>query len=251
MSNRFIKNLFIDRFGSLNHLSKKIKKSCGRSFGKIVSRNKFSGSRKKIRIVDYYRSLWNIPAIVIKFDYDCTKKISIILISYPQGILTYINNISGVKFGSIIFSSSIIDKNFIKPGNSTFIGNIPYHSKINNLEIKPFKGSQYLRSSGCFGKIMKKNLLYCWIKLKSNNFIKISNLCFASIGSIKTIKYNLNKYKKAGISYFYGKKPNVRGVAKNPIDHPHGGGEGKKSGKSISMSPWGKLIKGKKTSSKK
>ena len=109
-------------------------------------------------------------------------------------------------------------------------------------------GSQYLKSPGSFGKLVKKERLYSWVKMKSGFYVKISNLCFVTIGSVKTIHYNVRIYRKAGyVRFKLNRRPQVRGVAKNPVDHPHGGGEGKKSGKSISMSPWGKLIKGRQT----
>lgn len=245
---RFIRNVKVDKRGGLRYLSSKKRGKLGRSFGKIVCRYKRKTKVKQFRIIDIYRSLWNVYGRVIKFDFRLGEKTTVALVSYQNGILSYLPAVYGFRLNTYVFSASFLPRIVRKAGNATFLASLPIQRKISSLEIFPMKGAQYLKSNDSFGKIIKKNLFFSWIKLRSGCTIKISNLCFATLGIIRGLKYNLKIYKKAGFFYNFGRRPHVRGVAKNPVDHPHGGGEGKKSGKSISMSPWGKLIKGKKTS---
>lgn len=251
MSNRFIKNFKFDRLGSLSQLSENLRKKYGRSFGKQTVRYRHRGSKRKSRIIDFYRAIWNIFGTAVKFDYDSSKKKALILISYSSGFLTYLPSICGFRIGYKVIFNSFFYEAFFKIFSGAFLFYIPQQRKINNLEYRPLQGSQLVRASGCYAKIYKKEIFNTWVKLSSGNVIKLSSCCFASLGALKFIEYNTGFYKKAGFIYLLGFKSRVRGVAKNPVDHPHGGGEGKKSGKSISMSPWGKLIKGKKTSLKK
>jgi len=127
------------------------------------------------------------------------------------------------------------------------IRNVDSGIKISNLEITLYCGSVFLRAPGSFGKILKKSAKFCLVKLKSGKLKRVNYFCMVTIGSIMNFNYYLNRYRNAGWNRLRGFRPHVRGVAMNPIDHPHGGGEGKKSKKIISMSPWGKLIKGKRT----
>lgn len=251
MSDRFVTNFKFDEFGPLNQLSENLRKSFGRSFGKQVTRYRHRGSKKKLRIIDFYRAIWNIFGIAVKFDYDSFKRRGLTLISYSSGFLTYLPSVCGFRVGYKIIFNSFFYESFFKIFGGAFLFYISQQRKINNLEFKPAQGSQIIRSPGCYAKIHKKEIFYNWIKLSSGSIIKLSSCCFASLGSLKFIDYNTGFYKKAGFIYLLGFKPRVRGVAKNPVDHPHGGGEGKKSGKSVSMSPWGKLAKGKKTVFKK
>lgn len=251
MSSRFIKNFKIDKVGSLTHLSENLRKSFGRSFGKKVARHRHRGSKRRARVVDFYRAIWNIAGVAIKCDYDSSRRKPIILVSYPAGFLTYLPAIYGFRIGFKLLFNSFFYKISLKCTGGSFLFYVPQQRKINNVEYRPLQGSKIVRSPGCYAKINKKNMLHNWVKLPSGNTMKLSSTCFACFGSLKFIKYNIGFYKTAGYVYLIGFKPRVRGVAKNPVDHPHGGGEGKKSGKSISMSPWGKLIKGKKTSFKK
>lgn len=252
MGKRFLRYNLFDKDGAILHLSLKKKSKIGRSGGRIACRHKFRGHKKQVRCLDTYRTLWNIMGKVIKFDFNSLNRSFIALVSYSIGFLSYIPATYGCRINSSIYASSNLKEKF-KAGNATFLAAIPIQRRINSLEIRPASGSKYLKSPGSFGKLTKKNLFFSWIKLRSGSFIKISNLCFASIGTIRLAKYNLSLYnKRAGLArLIFGRRPVVRGVAKNPVDHPHGGGEGKKSGKSVSMSPWGKLIKGRKTARKK
>lgn len=249
MSNRFVVNFKFDEFGPLNQLTENLKKKFGRSFGKQTVRYRHRGLKRKLRIVDFYRAIWNIFGIGIKFDFDPFKRRGLILICYSSGFLSYLPAICGFRVGHKVIFNSFLYESFVKIFGGSFIFYISQQRKINNLEYRPLQGSQFIRSPGGYGKINKKEIFYTWVKLPSGKLFKFSSCCFASLGSLKFTNYNIGFYKKAGFIYLLGFKPRVRGVAKNPVDHPHGGGEGKKSGKSVSMSPWGKLIKGKKTSS--
>lgn len=248
---RFIKNFTTDRNGALSQLSENIRRPFGRSFGKKVMRYRHRGKKRKSRVVDFYRSIWNIIGITVKQDFDSYVRKPVILICYTSGFLSYLPAISGFRLGYKILFNSFSPSSILKKLTGTFLFYIPQQRKINNVELKPLQGSQLVRSPGCFAKINKKEIFNNWITLPSGFSLKLPTICFATLGSLKFIKYTAGFYKKAGFMYLLGFKPSVRGVAKNPVDHPHGGGEGKKSGKSISMSPWGKLIKGKKTSLKK
>lgn len=250
MSHRFIKNFKFDKQGSLNQLSENIRKSYGRSFGKQILRYRHRGSKRKSRSIDFYRAIWNTFGVAIKFDYDVFEKKPLILISYTSGFLSYLPSIYGFRIGYKVIFNSFFYESLFKLFGGGFLFYVPQQRKINSLEIIPMQGSKITRSPGCYSKIHKKENFYTWIKLPSGCVTKLSSICFVSLGRLKLIKYSSGFYKKAGFVYLLGFKPHVRGVAKNPVDHPHGGGEGKKSGKSISMSPWGKLIKGKKTSRK-
>lgn len=203
-------------------------------------RGRGGGTTKKFRIIDRYRSLWNIPAFIISFDYNPIHKSCLILVSYFIGILSYLNATSNLKVGKIIVSSRSAK---FKTGNATFLKSIRRGLKISSIEIKPGGGSILLRSPGSFSIVTKKSKFFSFLKLPSKCIIKLSNFCYCTVGKIAVIKYKFNRRKRAGLTRLAGFKPIVRGVAMNPIDHPHGGGVGKKSKKSVKMSPWGKLSK--------
>lgn len=229
------------------NLTRKLIKNSGRIRGKISIRHRGGGKKNKIRIIDIFRSLWNIKGLVQRFEYDPLRNTLIVLVAYSCGILSYIIAVENLLIGNIILNGIKIP---FLIGNNTCLKLLKIGTKINCLENILFNGAKLLRSSGVYGKILKKVKYLTLIKLKSNKIISVNSFCTATIGIIFNFNYFLFRYKKAGYTRLKNKKPTVRGVAMNPIDHPHGGGEGKKSKKKICMSPWGRLIKGKKTSKK-
>jgi large subunit ribosomal protein L2 len=167
------------------------------------------------------------------------------LVSFFIGIISYNVSIKGVSIGSLIFSSSFV-KNDYAAGSSTLLKFMTKKLRVCLLESFPCSGFKFLRSSGSSGKIILKNKFYSIIKLKSGLSRKFNNLCCATVGKIFLLKYKLPFIKKAGLSRLLNIRPSVRGIAMNPVDHPYGGGKGKKSSKSILMGPWGKILQKKK-----
>jgi len=206
--------------------------------GKVSVRGRGGGTFKKFRVIDRYRSLWNIPAFIISFDYNPIHRFCLALVSYFVGIISYVTAVSNLKVGKVIVSSR---SSKLKYGNATFLKSIPRNLKISLVEIRPGGGFTLLRSSGSNGVIKKKSKFFSFLKLPSKKIIKLSNFCYCTIGKVSLIKYKFNSRKRAGLTRLSGFRPIVRGVAMNPIDHPHGGGVGKKSKKSVKMSPWGRL----------
>jgi len=237
--------LITKKFIPLKSLSILKKTHGGRNWsGKIVTRHRGSKIKKKFKIIDYHRALWHTPALLTSFVYDPNRNTLIALLYYSSGIGSYIIAIEGLQIGGVYMSGVKVKR---KEGNCFPLKWIAVGVKINTLEIKLYRGGTFLRSAGVFGKILKKTNKICLIRLKSGKMKKINYFCIATLGVIMNFNYYLNRYKNAGWSRLKGFRPHVRGVAMNPVDHPYGGGEGKKSKKSISMSPWGILVKGKKT----
>jgi len=216
--------------------------------GKITVRHRGKLLKKSYKTIDYYRSLLNIRCIICTFEYDSIRKTLLSLLSYSIGIFSYIISIEHTRIGMQIYTT-FYEKIYI--GCVTLLKNIKINAKINCIELRLFNGAQLSRASGTFSKIVKKTNFFTVIQLKSGKLQRINKWCLATIGIILNFNYYLFRYKKAGLLRLKGVRPHVRGVAMNPIDHPYGGGEGKKSKKTICMSPWGKLIKGKKTKKKK
>jgi len=204
--------------------------------------------KKSYRIIDFYRSLLNIKALVCTYEYDPLRNTLLSLLIYTIGVFSYIISVEHTMIGSRLVSTY---KEKLTVGSSTLLSRLKINTKINCIELALFKGAKLSRAGGTYAKIIKKTNFFVVIKLKSNKLQKINKWCFATIGTILNFNFYLFRYKKAGLLRLQGYRPHVRGVAMNPIDHPYGGGEGKKSKKTICMSPWGKLIKGKKTRKKK
>jgi len=183
----------------------------------------------------FYRSLLNIKGFICSFEYDPLRQTLISLISYSVGVFSYILSIEKTMIGMRLLST-YNDK--IALGYVTSLHRIKINIKINCVEFYLFKGGKIARSNGSYCKIIKKTNFFNVIQLKSNRLQKINKWCFATIGIILNFNFYLFRYKKAGLSRLKGFRPHVRGVAMNPIDHPYGGGEGKKSKKVICMSPW-------------
>ena len=222
------------------------KKTDGRNNqGKITVRHRGGGVKRKYRLIDFKRVKDGITAIVSSIEYDPNRSSNIALISYKDGEKAYILAPKGLKVGDIVESGENVD---IKVGNTLPIANIPVGTVIHNVELKPGKGGQLVRSAGAGAQILGREDKYVLIRLASGETRKILGTCRATVGVIGNEDYSLVKVGKAGRTRHMGIKPTVRGSVMNPNDHPHGGGEGRAPiGRSGPMTPWGKPALGLKT----
>ena len=222
------------------------KKTDGRNNqGKITVRHRSGGVKRKYRLIDFKRIKDGITAIVSSIEYDPNRSANIALITYKDGEKAYILAPKGLKVGDVVESGENVD---IKVGNTLPIMNIPVGTFIHNVELKPGKGGQLVRSAGAGAQILGREDKYVLIRLASGETRKILGTCRATIGVIGNEDYSLVKVGKAGRTRHMGIKPTVRGSVMNPNDHPHGGGEGRAPiGRSGPMTPWGKPALGLKT----
>ncbi|MEW6429835.1 MAG: 50S ribosomal protein L2 [Thermodesulfobacteriota bacterium] len=224
-------------------------KSGGRNnLGRVTARHQGGGHKRKYRIIDFKRDKVNIPARVAAIEYDPNRSSNIALLTYADGEKRYILSPVGIKVGDTVIAGETVD---IKPGNCMPMGNMPLGSIIHNIEMKIGKGGQLVRSAGVAAQLMAKEGAYVLVKLPSGEVRRFHRLCCASIGQIGNIEHESTKLGKAGRSRWLGRRPKVRGVAMNPIDHPMGGGEGRSSGGRHPCTPWGKPTKGYKTRGRK
>lgn len=236
-------NLYSGR--PLKKLIKKKKKSSGRNnSGRITVRHMGGKHKRYYRIIDFLRNKDNIPSIVKRIEYDPNRSANIALLYYLDGEKKYILSPKGLLIGDEIMNGNMAP---IKIGNAMPIKNIPIGIIIHCIEILPGKGGQIARTAGSKATLMSKDKIYSQIRLKSGEIRRIHINCRATIGEVGNTEHNLKKFGKAGSSRWRGIRPTVRGVAMNPIDHPHGGGEGRTSAGRHPVSPWGKQTKGKKT----
>ena len=230
-------------------LLENLKKSGGRnSNGRITSRNVGGGHRQKSRIIDFRRDKIDIPAKVATIEYDPCRSARIALLHYADGEKRYILAPLNLKVGDAVISSEQAD---IKPGNALPIRCIPLGTIIHNIELKIGKGAQLARSAGTFAQLMSKEGKYAQVKLPSSEVRMILMDCKATIGQVGNVDHENVSIGKAGRSRWLGIRPHVRGVAMNPVDHPHGGGEGRTSGGRHPVTPWGIPTKGYKTRTNK
>ena len=226
-----------------------LKKTGGRNhFGRITSRHIGGGHKQKYRIIDFRRDKKDIPAKVASIEYDPNRSARIALLNYVDGEKRYILAPLDLKVGDTVLASSTAD---IKPGNALPLRSIPLGTIIHNVELKVGKGAQLARSAGTFAQLMAKEGKYAQVKLPSGEVRMVLMDCIASIGQVGNIDYENVNIWKAGRSRWLGKRPKVRGVAMNPVDHPHGGGEGRTSGGRHPVTPWGIPTKGYKTRTNK
>ena len=227
-----------------------LKKSGGRnSYGRITVRHVGGGNRNKYRIIDWKRDKDGIKAKVVALEYDPNRSAFIALLSYSDGEKRYILAPVGVAVGSFVESGPGAD---IIAGNALPIENIPVGTIIHNIEMKPGKGGQMVRTAGAGAQLMAKEGTYAQIRLPSGEVRKIAVICRATIGQVGNIEHENVSIGKAGRKRHMGVRPTVRGVAMNPVDHPHGGGEVKAPiGRPGPVTPWGVPTLGKKTRSKK
>ena len=225
-------------------------KSAGRnSQGRITIRHRGGGAKRKYRIIDFKRDKDSIPGKVASIEYDPNRTANIALINYVDGEKRYIVAPNGLKVGDVIISGEEAD---IKVGNSKKLKDIPVGTTIHNVELKPGKGAQLVRSAGTVAQLMAKEGKFAQIKLPSGEFRLVSVDCRATIGQVGNIDHELITIGKAGRKRHMGIRPTVRGSAMNPVDHPHGGGEGRAPiGMPAPSTPWGKPALGYKTRKKK
>ena len=222
------------------------KKSTGgrNNHGRITSRSKGSGHKNKYRMIDFYRKKDDVKAKVERIEYDPNRSAHVVLIKYEDGEMNYILAPNKIKIGDEIVSGRNKE---IKIGNCMQLSDIPAGTEIHNIELSPKGGGKLVRSAGASAQISGIDENYCIIKLGSGEIRKVINTARATIGSVSNSDHQNIKIGKAGRNRWKGKRPSVRGVAMNPVDHPHGGGEGKTSGGRSPVSPWGQSAKGLKT----
>ncbi|AUI73225.1 50S ribosomal protein L2 [Candidatus Portiera aleyrodidarum] len=212
--------------------------------GRITVRHIEGGHKQYYRQIDFKRNKDNITAIIERIEYDPNRNANIALIKYKDGARSYIISTKGMKVGYSIESGTNVP---IKIGNSLPLKKLHLGTKINCVELKPGKGAQLVRSAGNYAQISSIDGRYVFIRLRSGEIRKLKSDCRATIGEVSNSKYNLVILGKAGVNRWKGIRPTVRGVAMNPVDHPHGGGEGRTSGGRHPVTPWGKRTKGYKT----
>lgn len=218
------------------------------SYGRITSRFRGGGVKRKYRIIDFKRDKDGVPGKVYSIEYDPNRSAYISLIHYVDGEKRYILWPQGLEVGDTIYSGEDAD---IKIGNALPIKNIPVGTLIHNIEMKPGKGGQLVRSAGAYAQLMAKEGNYAQLRLPSGEYRLIHINCKATVGSVGNESYENITMGKAGRVRYLGKRPHVRGSAMNPVDHPHGGGEGRAPiGRPSPMTPWGKKTKGLKTRNK-
>ncbi len=226
-----------------------LKKSGGRnSQGRITIRHRGGGAKRKYRIIDFKRDKDGIPGRVAAIEYDPNRTANIALINYADGEKRYILAPHNLKVGDVIESGENAD---IKIGNALKLRDIPVGTTVHNIELKPGKGGQLARSAGASAQLMGKEGNYAQLRLPSGEFRLVRLDCKATIGQVGNISHELVTIGKAGRSRHMGKRPHVRGSAMNPVDHPHGGGEGRAPiGMPTPLTPWGKPTLGLKTRKK-
>ena len=212
--------------------------------GRITARRIGGGAKKLYRKVDFKRNRWDVPATVERLEYDPNRTAFIALIKYEDGQLSYIVAPQRLEVGDTVITSATAD---IKPGNTLPLKNIPVGTIIHNIELKPQKGAQMVRSAGTYAQLVGRDGGYAQIKLASGELRMVMDTCLATVGAVSNPD-NMNQVlSKAGRKRHLGKRPSVRGVVMNPVDHPHGGGDGKSSGGRHPVTPWGKKTRGPKT----
>ena len=228
----------------LKLLTKKGSETGGRNnFGHITVRHKSAGHKKSFRVIDFKRDKYDVEAVVERIEYDPNRTAFIALLKYSDGIFSYILAPHKLAVGDkVISSKKLVD---IKIGNAIPLSAIPIGTIVHNIELKPGRGGAISRAAGTYGQLVGKDSGYAQVKLQSSEIRMFSLECMATIGSVSNLDNKNTTIGKAGRSRWLGIRPTVRGVAMNPVDHPHGGGEGKTSGGRHPVSPTGKSAKGK------
>ena len=217
--------------------------------GRVTARRRGGGHKRKYRLVDFKRQNFDRVAIVERLEYDPNRSAFIALVKYEDETLSYIIAPQKLKIGDrVVSSKGSVD---VKPGNAMPLNQIPIGSIIHNIEMKPGKGAQMIRAAGSYAQLVGRDQGYAQLKLISGELRRVRGECMAAIGAVSNPDQKNIKIGKAGRNRWLGKRPSVRGVAMNPIDHPHGGGEGRTSGGRHPVTPWGVPTKGKKTRSNK
>jgi large subunit ribosomal protein L2 len=225
-------------------VDKKTRNGGRNNAGRITVRHQGGGHKKRYRMVDFRRDKDGIQGVVERLEYDPNRSAHLALVKYADGERRYILAPKGVEAGTPIVSGEDAQ---IKPGNCLPLKSIPVGTVIHNVEMKPGKGGQLARSAGAYAQLAARDGAYATLRLRSGEMRRIHVDCRATIGEVGHSEHNLRKLGKAGASRWRGVRPTVRGVAMNPVDHPHGGGEGRTSGGRHPVSPWGTPTKGAKT----
>ena len=247
-----LRNMVVQNSDALTKDAKPVKKllatkskTAGRNAtGRITSRRRGGGAKQKYRIIDFKRQKSDIPATVKSIEYDPNRTCNIALIAYADGEKTYILAPNGLNVGDTIISSDTAD---IKVGNSKLLKDIPVGTLVHNVELNPKRGGQLARSAGSYAQLMAKETNEALLRLPSGEVRKVKINCRATIGQVGNLEHEQINIGKAGKNRLRGRRPKVRGVVMNPVDHPHGGGEGRTSGGRHPVTPWGKPTKGYKT----
>jgi large subunit ribosomal protein L2 len=226
-------------------LTEGLRKSGGRNnMGRVTAFRHAGGHKRAYRIIDFKRRKWDMAAVVERIEYDPNRTAFIALIKYKDGELAYIIAPQRLKVGDEVIAGEKVD---VKPGNAMLLKNIPVGTIIHNVELKPFKGGQAARAAGSYAQVVGRDAGYAQLRMMSGEVRMAPDVCMATIGAVSNPD-NMNEvWGKAGRGIWLGRKPSVRGVAMNPVDHPHGGGEGKTSGGRHPVTPWGKKTRGPKT----
>ena len=242
-------NKELSKEGPYEPLVESLSKSGGRNNkGRITTRHIGGGHKRRYRIIDFKRDKDGIAAVVERLEYDPNRTANIALIKYADGERRYIIAPKGVKAGDPLMSGREAP---IKAGNCLPLANIPVGSTVHCIELKPSGGAQMARSAGAAVQLVAREGMYATLRLRSGEMRRVMSDCRATIGEVGNAEHALQKLGKAGAKRWRGVRPTVRGVAMNPVDHPHGGGEGRTSGGRHPVSPWGTPTKGYKTRSNK
>jgi large subunit ribosomal protein L2 len=226
-------------------LTEGLSKSGGRNnYGRLTSRNIGGGHKRSYRIVDFKRRKLDVVGTVDRIEYDPNRSAFIALINYADGELAYILAPQRLAVGDQVIAAAQAD---VKPGNAMPLSAIPVGTLVHNVELKPGKGGQVARSAGTYAQLVGRDQGYAVLRLNSGEQRRVHATCFATIGAVSNPDHSNISIGKAGRNIWLGRRPHVRGVAMNPVDHPHGGGEGRTSGGRHPVTPWGKPTKGKKT----
>lgn len=230
-------------------LAKKPKKAGRNNYGRITCRHKGGGNHARYRVIDFKRNKDGVPAKVATIEYDPNRTSRIALLHYADGEKRYIIQPKGLKVGDVVVSGSDAD---IKPGNALPLANIPVGTLIHCVELQPGKGASMARSAGASIQLMGKEGKYAILRMPSSEMRRVLLTCRATVGEVGNAEHSNIKIGKAGRNRWKGIRPTVRGTVMNPVDHPHGGGEGKnKSAGRHPVSPWGQPAKGQHTRNKK
>lgn len=230
-------------------LTEGLTKSGGRNnHGRMTARRRGGGHKRAYRLVDFKRQKFDVPATVERIEYDPNRTAFIALLRYEDGELAYILAPQRLSEGDAVVAGEKVD---VKPGNAMPLGSIPIGTIIHNVELKKGKGGQIARAAGSYVQLVGRDAGYAILRLNSGETRMVRAECMATIGAVSNPDNSNTKLGKAGRNRWLGKRPSVRGVAMNPVDHPHGGGEGRTSGGRHPVTPWGKPTKGKRTRSNK
>ncbi len=230
-------------------LTEGLHKSGGRNNkGRITTRHIGGGHARRYRMVDFKRRTFDVPAVVERLEYDPNRTAFLALIKYQDGTQAYILAPQRLQVGDSVVAGEKVD---VKPGNAMQLKNIPVGTIVHNVEMRPGKGGQIARSAGAYVQIVGRDSGYAQLKLSSGEQRLVPQECMATVGAVSNADHTNVKLGKAGRKRWLGVRPSVRGVAMNPVDHPHGGGEGRTSGGRHPVTPWGKGTKGTKTRNNK